>query len=458
MALKSYKEEFKERFDLIVVGGGLAGICAAISAARQKKKVVLVQDRPVLGGNSSSEIRVPPGGAGGRGGWARETGIIEEIMVNDRARNHDPYLEGTMNSMWDLNLYEFVRAEKNITLYLNSIVTAVEMKDKGTIKSVAGIQSISEKRFKFYGKYFIDCTGDGVVGALAGAEFRYGREARKEFGESLAPLKADNKTQGNSLMYRAYDVGYPVKFTPPSWYEDYKKEGSLYKRSVEIFPRKINNRTEYCGHWWIEVGVPFLTIEDNDKIGKEIIRHQIGVWDYIKNSGKYDADNFVLEWMGMLPGKRESRRLVGDYILKEQDIVEQKKFSDRIAFGGWFLDVHTMGGILAKDEPPEGLAGDEDLAPKLKTSLYSIPFKSIYSKNIENLLMAGRNISVTHAALGSTRVMLTCALLGQAAGTAASMCLTKKASPRILAEKHIYQLQQQLVKDDCFIYDISTVQ
>ena len=441
--------EIKETFDVVVAGGGLAGVCAAIASARGGGKTALVQDRPVLGGNSSSEIRVPPGGANCCCAWARETGIIEEIMIEDRARNHDPVWEGTMNSQWDMRLYEAVRAEPKLTLHLNTSVRGVEMKGKSRIACLIAEQAQSERRLKLNAKYFIDCTGDGTVGAAAGATFRYGRESRKEFGESRGPLKADDKTQGNTLMFRARDVGRPVVFTPPEWAETYPTVESLHKRRIHSF-----NKKEYAGYWWIEVGVPFHTIDDNEAIREEILRHLMGVWDHIKNHGDYGADNLALDWIGTVPGKRESRRLVGDYILREQDLFERTPFPDRVAYGGWFVDVHTMGGILAKGKPPEALAGNHDLLPTLGPPLYNIPLRSLYSKNISNLFMAGRNLSATHLALGSARLMLTCALMGQAVGTAAPMCIRRKVPPKQLAKKHIADLQQQLLKDDCFIPEV----
>ncbi|NOZ23509.1 MAG: FAD-dependent oxidoreductase, partial [Planctomycetes bacterium] len=356
--------ETKEMFDVVVAGGGLAGVCAAIASARQGCNTALVQDRPVLGGNASSEIRVPPGGANNCCAWARETGIIEEIMIEDRARNHDRVGEGTMNSRWDMVLYEFVRAEPNLTLHLNTSVRGVEMKGKSRIACIVAEQAESERRLKLHARYFIDCTGDGTVGAAAGAEFRYGRESRKEFGESLAPPKADDKTQGNTLMFRTRDVGHPVPFTPPEWAKCYPTVDSLAGRRVH------GKGNEYAGYWWIEVGVPFHTIDDNEAIREEIITHLVGVWDHIKNHGDYDAENLVLDWIGMVPGKRESRRLVGDVILKQQDLFERTPFPDCVAYGGWFIDLHTMGGILAIPKPPEALCGDPGLAPKLRTPLY----------------------------------------------------------------------------------------
>ncbi|MEW6358884.1 MAG: FAD-dependent oxidoreductase [Planctomycetota bacterium] len=441
--------EIKETFDVVVAGGGLAGVCAAIASARHGCTTALVQDRPVLGGNSSSEIRVPPGGAATPNPWARETGIIEELQIEDRARNHDPIWEGTMNSQWDMALYETVRAEPNLVLHLNTSVRGVEMKGKGRIACVVTTQAGSERTLKLHAKQFVDCTGDGTVGGAAGAEFRHGREARREFDESLAPPRADSKTQGNSIFFRARDVGRPVPFTPPPWAEDYPTEESLLKRHHNAF-----NKREYAGYWWIEVGAPFDTIDDNEMIRNEILRHLMGVWDHIKNHGNHGAENLVLDWIGMVPGKRESRRLVGDHILTENDVRNHPLFPDRVAYGGWFIDVHTMGGILAKGQPPEPCAGDFNLVEKRSVEPYSIPFRCLYSRNIENLLMAGRDFSCTHIGLGSPRLMLTCAIMGQAAGTAAALCVKKKAAPRAIAKRHIAELQQTLLKDGCFIPEL----
>jgi len=441
----------EENFDVVVVGGGLAGVCAAIAAARHGCKTAIVQDRPVFGGNSSSEIRVSPAGANDGGAWARETGIIEELLIEERARNHDLFC---MNSVWDLVLYEWVKKEPNLTPYLNTRVIGVEMANSSKISAVIGVQNGSERVYKLYASYFIDCTGDGTVGAAAGAEYRMGRESRDEFGESLAPEQADNVTQGSSLLFIARDVGKPIPFTPPSWIEEYPTEESLYKRGhgSTVSPYGIR---KYIGYWWVEIGFPFNTIDQNEEIRDELLRHLLGVWDHIKNHGDHKAENMAIEWIGMVPGKRESRRLMGDYILKERDVRENVPFYDRVAYGGWLIDIHTPGGILAKDKPPYPLSGNPDVFDIYKIQPYSIPLRCLYSRNIENLFMAGRDISVTHVALGTTRVMLTCAVLGQAAGTAAALCVKKNITPRTLANNLnlVKELQQTLLKDDCFILD-----
>jgi len=438
----------EETYDVVVVGGGLAGICAAIAAARHGCTTALVQDRPVLGGNSSSEIRVPPGGANQGNAWARETGIVEELMTEDRARNYDVVGEGRMNPQWDMVLYEAVRAEPNLTLHLNTSARRAEMASGKRIAAVVAEQVGSERTIRIAGKVFIDCTGDGTVGAAAGAQFRYGREARKEFDEPMAPEKADGQTQGSSLMFHSTDVGHPVPFTPPPWAERYPDKASLAGRRCHA------RDGIYAGYWWCEIGAPYHTIDDNEAIREEALRHLMGVWDHIKNVREdANAENLVLDWIGTVPGKRESRRLVGDYILRQADLYERNRFDDAVAYGGWFIDVHTMGGILAAADglPPEALCGDPNASDDVRVPLYAIPLRCLYSKNIDNLLMAGRNLSATHVALGSTRLMLTCALLGQAAGTAAAFCVRKKAKPRAVAKKHIAALQQQLLKDDCYI-------
>ena len=444
------------QYDVVVVGGGLAGVCAAIASARHGCKTAIVQDRPVFGGNSSSEMRVPATGADVHNPWARETGIIEEIFIEDRARNHDPFLNGTINSIWDLVLYEWVKKEQNLTYYLNTRVIGVEKTSDSKISAVIGVQSGSERIYKLYAQFFIDSTGDGTVGAAAGAEYRYGRESRDEFDESLAPEQADRMTQGSSIMFRARDLGKPIPFSPPSWAEVYPTEDSLLSRDHSPYLHPLAHVKEYAGYWWIEVGVPFNIIDQNEEIRDELLRHLLGVWDHIKNRVDHKADNMAIDWIGMYPAKRESRRLIGDYILTEHDVRVNKLFPDRVAYGGWFIDIHTMGGILAKDKPPEALCGNPDLSDELRVQPYSIPLRCLYSKNIENLFMAGRDISVTHVALGSTRVMRTCAVIGQAVGTAAALCVKKGVTPRALANNIslVKELQQTLLKDDCFIIDL----
>jgi len=427
------KPEHAGKFVIVVIGGGMAGVCAAISAARLGCNVALIQDRPVLGGNSSSEIRVSIGGAEGHGHkHARESGIIEELRIEDRFRNHNRDVNGEINSVWDMILLEWIWKEKNIKLYLNTTARRVLKDDANLIKSVIAEQLGTGKTLRFDGDIFIDCSGDGQIAADAGADFRMGRESLHEHNESLAPEKADSFTLGSSLLFQSVDVGRPVEFKPPDWAYDYPTDKSLPFRH----PSRIRS-----GFWWIEYGGMLNTIKDNDEIRNELWKHLYGVWDHIKNHGDHGAENYALDWIGAIPGKRESRRFLGDHILTQSDLEQRVLFEDRVAYGGWPIDLHPPAGIYHSGRPAE-------FNP---VGLYSIPFRCLYSRNIDNLMIAGRHISVTHVALGSPRLIATCAIEGQAVGTAASLCKKYNAKPRDIYKHHIGELQQQLLKDDCYI-------
>lgn len=445
------------KFDIVVVGGGLAGVCAAIAAAREcrrlqcaQRTVALVHDRPVLGGNASSEIRVLPQGAGHDHPWALETGIVHELMLEERVRNHIRWESGAANSICDLVLWEAVRAEPNLTLFLNTSVRSVSMGEvapdgRPSLGAVHAVQLGTEREFDIAGGLFVDASGDGVAAAAAGADFRLGRESTLEFGETFAPPEADAGCQGASLLLQARDVGHPVPFTPPPYAADYPTEESLHGRPHGAF---------HHGLWWIEVGFPFETIRHNEDIRDELVRHVLGAWDHMKNHCprfKEQASTWVLDWFGWVPGKRESRRFVGDHLLTEKDIQSGTLFQDRVTHGGRFIDLHTMGGILAKDQPGNPVDINPELWDRMRVRPYSIPLRSLYSRTIANLFMAGRDISVTHVAHGSTRVMLTCGAIGQAVGTAAAHTLARNLSPRELASQGIADVQQSLLRQGCYV-------
>lgn len=418
--------------DITVVGGGLAGICAAIAAARLGKSVALVHNRPVLGGNSSSEVRVWVCGATGHGvnRYARETGIMGELFLENQFRNMEgnPYL-------WDLTLLEAVKAEPHLSLYLNTDVHEVHAEgpeEDRNIQSVMGWMMGSERKIEFRSRLFLDCTGDGLVGALAGAKYRIGRESTSEFGEPWAPEKADTITLGSTLLFYTKDAGEPVRFIPPSFAKD------ITQTSIPL-RRIIRSGDNGCAYWWIEWGGELDTVHDNERIRDELWAVIYGIWDYIKNSGNFAAENLTLEWVGSLPGKREYRRFIGDYTLTQHDILAQRPFEDRIAFGGWSIDLHPPGGVYAEEQGSKHWFAD---------GIYHIPFRSIYSVNVNNLLFAGRNISASHVAFGTTRVMATCAILGEAAGTAAALCAAKSVTPRELGRLHLAELQQTLLRQD----------
>ena len=429
-------------FDVVVVGGGLAGVCAAIAAARGGSQVALVQDRPVLGGNSSSEVRVFPLGAGRQNPWADETGIIEELTIEDRKRNHE-----RSNSMWDLVLYDAIMQEENISLFLNTTVRFARMRDDNHIEAAVGFQLGSERNLALSAKVFVDASGDGMFAKSAGASFRFGRESREEFGESLAVEVADENTLSSTLLLLSKDIGKKVEFDPPSWIERFPTEDDLRHRK--------HDRYEH-GFWWLELGgLHYHTITQNEDIRHQLLRHLLGVWDHIKNQGEHGADNYALDWFGWVPGKRESRRFEGDIILNENHLRSRELFEDRVAYGGWYLDEHLLGGILSRPQPPEERGVNPDWAESLGLRPYSIPLRSLYSQNIRNLFFAGRNMSASHMAHSSTRVMRTCAVMGQAVGTAAALCVDNEIEPRGLVTEHIHALQQRLLRDDCYIPHIS---
>ena len=432
----------EETFDVVVIGGGLAGICAALASARAGVKTALIEQRPVLGGNSSTEYRITPYSAAQHNPWAAETGIISEILAEERLRNHERLFYGSANAVWDLILYNKCKMQEGLTLFLNTAVHRVLLKSNDIIDQVVGLQLCSETEFRFTADIFIDATGDGVVGFEAGAEYAYGREAKNEFNEPSAPEKADNTVLGSSLLFRARNVGHPVPFEPPEWIVEYPNEEDFIYRS---------HRDIEGGYWWIEIGGERDTISDNENIKHDLLKHVLGIWDHIKNHGDHDADNYALEWVGMLPAKRESRRFIGDHVLTENEIREAKLFEDRVAYGGWCLDIHTPTGILNPSIPPNPFIGDKRTTLDFRPRPYSIPLRCLYSINIKNLFFAGRNISVTHMALSSTRIMLTCAVIGQAVGTAAAYCSRHGKYPRDLSLEQIKAIQVELIKNDCYL-------
>ncbi|MGJ8639548.1 MAG: FAD-dependent oxidoreductase [Opitutaceae bacterium] len=436
-ALQTPERRKQLEVDVAVMGGGMAGICAAVAAARNGAKVVLVQDRSVLGGNASSELRVIVHGVTklNNGLADRETGIIEEILLHNRFCN----MQGSF-TVWDHVLYDFVMREPNIKLLLDTQAIRANM-EGDRIVSVRCWQGPSETEHTIYAQQFIDCSGDGLMAATAGALYRTGREARAEFNEKFAPEEADGWTLGATILLSSKDMGKPTAFEAPSFAIPYNGDDEHSDKGHD--DRSIIPFQE--GFWWVEVGSDFDIVGDFDAIRHKLMGYAYGVWDYVKNSGKYpEANNFSLDWVGSVPGRRESRRFIGDHILSESDLLDHKHFDDAVAFGGWPLDEHNPGGIENLKDPPSFWHAHFD-------KVYQIPFRSLYSKNITNLMFAGRNVSVTHVALSSTRVMATCATMGQAVGTAAALCVKQGSSPRELGQRGIRDLQEQLMLDDAYI-------
>ncbi len=426
-------------YDVCVVGAGLAGICAALAAARHGAHTALVDDRPVPGGCSSSEIRVPPCGAGYFNPWATETGIVHELIVEDRARNHAPVGYGQANAIWDLVLYDACRREPRLDLHLNTCIDRVEMTGKRAIALVTGLQSHSGSRLRVPARVFIDCSGDGCVGAGAGVPFRVGGEARAEYGESLAPEEPDDFVMGSSLLFRAMDTGHDVPFEPPQWAEVYDYPDGIPHRST---------RDLRGGYWWIEIGWPLDTLHDDPAIRDELLRHVLGVWDHIKNRSRERerARTWALDWVGFVPAKRESRRFVGAYVLTQQDLQGEPEFADTVAFGGWSIDDHTRGGITALDRAP---SFDRRRLVDYFVTPYPVPLRSLYAREIDNLLFAGRCLSASRIAFSSLRVQQSLATTGHAAGVAAAWCVENDCRPHDIGDAR--PLQQRLLRDDAWL-------
>lgn len=424
----------RHEVDFCVVGGGMAGICAALSAARLGLKVVLMHDRPVLGGNASSEMRVHICGADrhNRIPNMRETGILEELRLDNLRRNPNRSF-----SIWDTILFEKVRYQQNLTLLLNCSCLDAEMEGH-RIVSVTGWQLTTQTFHEVRARFFADCSGDAVLAPLTGALVRVGREARSEYGESIAPEKADARTMGMTCLFQTREYPTPQPFQPPSW-------AYIYEKDEDLPYGAAGHRWWEMGYWWVELGGTKDTIRDTESIRDELLKTAYGVWDHIKNRGDHGADNWALEWVQFLPAKRESRRYIGDHVLTQNDIEAGGHFDDIAAYGGWPMDDHHPAGFdAAKLGAPATIFYPTP-------SPYGIPFRSLYSRNINNLLFAGRCASCTHAAMSSTRVMGTACSMGQAVGTAVVMAVTYSLTPREIAQHYADQLQQSLLWQDCYL-------
>ena len=379
---------------------------------------------------------------------AREGGIVEEIRLENSARNPQ-----RSASMFDLILYDRCRAEPNLSLLLNTTVSGVQQEEDRIAFAVAERQS-TEDRFEINARVFIDCTGDGRLGVEAGAAFMEGRESRAQFGESLAVAESDRQRLGSTILLQARQHDRAMPFVAPSWARRFTKQDlrlRLYATPGEEEP------THEYGYWWAEWGGTLDTIKDNEAIRDELLAVALGIWDHVKNgppedaarataaADPFQASQWALEWIGFLPGKRESRRFVGQHILSEQDLLASREFPDAIAYGGWSLDLHPPEGIDLPDEPP--------CRQHPVPHLYDIPLRSCVARDVGNLMFAGRNISATHVAFSSTRVMATCAVVGQGVGTAAAYAVQHGLAIGELASdaSAMRAIQQRLLRDDAYL-------
>ena len=444
-------------YDIVVVGGGMAGLCAAISAARHGAKVGLVHARPVLGGNASSEIRIHISGADQslRQTDYAESGLLYELMLENKSRND------TFNySIWDMVLFEAAKNEKNLTVYLNCPMFDCSV-DGDIITSISCFQETTELTLKISAPLFVDATGNGTLGYFAGADYTQGSESNKEYGEPHAPDQPNNERMGNTILMKAVDTGQPVKYEPPAFAKkltEHQLRYRVHSKTMKVDASMAPDPEEWLrlsacscaavdyGYWWLELmGDGDDIIPDYEKIRDDLMAYAYGLWDHIKNGGQHGAENFALEWVGALPGMRESRRLLGDYVLNECDILEHRQFDDAVAYGGWCVDLHAPHGLLDFDVLPSDCHHF--------TGVYTIPYRSYYSRNIRNLFLAGRDISTSKLGLASTRILGCCAVGGQAVGTAAALCVKYNVLPRELAP-HIPEVQQLILKDDGFLPNI----
>lgn len=406
------------KFDLVVVGGGVAGITAAISAARLGLRVALIQDRPVLGGNNSSEVRVHLGGRINIDPWPRLGDVVKEFGPA-KGGNAQPaeYYE-------DDKKLAVVEAEPNISLFLNYRAFAVEKKG-GKIAEVIARNTETAEELSFQAPLFADCTGDGTVGFLAGADFAMGRESKAEFGETTAPEKADKMTMGSSVQW--YSVEDPQAGSFP-----------VFSYGVEFNDRNAERVT--MGEWTWETGMNLDQINDFERIRDYGLLVVYSNWSWLKNFSreKEKYGNRRLEWVAYVAGKRESRRLMGDLVLKEQDLTNDVIYPDAAVPTSWTIDLH-----YPDPKNTEHFPGMEfkSIAKHIPIHYYPVPYRCFYSRNVDNLFMAGRNISVTHAALGTVRVMRTTGMMGELVGMAAFLAARNQTSPRGVYENHLDELK-----------------
>ncbi len=414
-----------QRFDFVVVGGGYGGVGAAVQAARLGVKTALIQNRPVLGGNASKEIRVGPGGASPHVLRYRETGLSEEIAEGF------PRPEG---GDWSAAIDLVVKDVPNLAVFLDTEGTRAVMKDRRVV-AVDAEDVVTGKRYRFEAPLFADCTGDGTIAFSAGCEFRHGEEAQSEYGEARAPATATTNTMGTSIVHHSVRMATPQPYTPPAF---------ARKFTAEDFTKRKQNLAQ--GTWWIEYGGMRDTIADAEEIRDELLRVIFGAFDWAKNHDPEFREanaNYKLSPVPTVGGKRESRRFFGDYVLKQQDVEAGTIFPDAVAYGGWPIDIHPSPGIYGKDIPPA-------IFTRLEKP-YTIPYRCLYARDAENLFLAGRHSSVSHVALGSTRLIQTIGLMGQAVGAAARLCLDHGRDPRGLNPDYIRDLQQELVKWDVWL-------
>ncbi|HEY3390101.1 MAG TPA: FAD-dependent oxidoreductase [Prolixibacteraceae bacterium] len=411
------------KFDLVVIGGGMAGTCAALSAARLGLKVALIQDRPVLGGNNSSEVRVHLGGRINLSTYPALGNLVNEIGPA-KGGNAQP-----ASFYEDQKKTDAVTADKNISLFLNYRANRVE-KNGDLIRSISAVNTESSKELRFEAPLFADCTGDATIGSLAGADYRMGREGQGEYGEPTAPKVKDKMTMGASVQWYSEESSKPEVFPVINW------GLNLNEKSAQIVK---------MGEWTWETGMQYNQVEDFERIRDYGLMVVFSNWSYLKNRfvENQSYKNSQLKWVAYIAGKRESRRLTGDLVLREQDIVDKVEYPDGTAPTSWTVDLHYPDPKNTQYFPGEEFLS---IAKHKPVYPYPIPYRCLYSRNVSNLFMAGRNISVTHVALGTVRVMRTTGMMGEVVGMAASLCKKHEVLPRGVYEQYLAELKELMNK------------
>lgn len=452
--LLPHQKEVQDKgdYDVVVIGGGMAGICTAITSARYGCKVALIQDRPVLGGNNSSEVRVGLSGlirqepypeignlvdqldpvghwtlwdANKRPELERSKEVKEIIGKHPEKKTHNA---GAGSNYGDDKKLRYVIKEKNITLFLNTRANGVEMK-AGKITTVIGQNIRTGEKIEVRGRIFADCTGDGNIGALAGADYRIGRESRGQTQEQLAPPVEDNLVMGTSVQWNTRIEKEDSDFPQTPW-------------AIGFTSKSCVNATR--GDWNWETGSRLNHATQMEEIRDYALRIVFGNWSVLKNNPhpnwKKRFGKRKLNWVAYIGGKRESRRLMGEFVLKQQDIVEAKLYPDASVTTTWTIDLHyPKKPICACD-------AFQSTARHVKIKPYPIPYRCFYSRNVPNLMMAGRNISVTHVALGTVRVQRTTGMMGEVVGMANAIMKKHNCLPEDVYTKHLDELKQLMTE------------
>ncbi len=404
--------EREKSYDLVVTGGGIAGCAAAIGAAEQGLKVALIHDRPVLGGNASSEIRVHTLGIYGK---------FERIL---RLLDTEHYPNGSAEAKKDQEKRDKnVKAYKNIDLFLNWRAYDAVSEDS-TIQYVDARHTATNERKRFRAPLFVDATGDGWIGYWAGAEYSYGRESVHKYGEEWdewgelwSPEEADNFVMGSSILWQTHQGEEATDFPQQPW-------------AVAV----AREHKATAGEWYWEFSRNDLhQIEDGEEIRDHLLKAIYG--SFANAKALPENSHYQLTWVSYLLGKRESRRLLGDHIFTFQDVVNNTPFPDSVVMEDRAVDVHYQRN-LRDEEKPDFLSE----ALFYRTDRYYIPYRSLYSRNIDNLFMAGRCFSCSHIGLGGPRVMRTTGQMGAAVGHAAALCIKHEVKPRAIYTDHLQEL------------------